>query len=215
VHRIRTKICGLTRNADAMLAAELGADAIGLVFYPPSKRSLKPTQAREVVAGLPAFVSRVALFVDPDADAVNEVLASLHVDCLQFHGSETADFCASFGVPYMKALRMRPGVDALASINGYPDASAILLDAYEAGMAGGTGKRFDWALAVECVQRSSVAIVLAGGLSADNLEQAMTQVCPWALDVSSGVEAQPGIKDAALMQQFFNEVYRVQSKSGF
>lgn len=211
-HRIRTKICGITRQADLDLAAELGADAIGLVFHPPSKRAIDAVQAAALCARLPAFVSVVGLFVNPTASAVQSVLDAVPtLDCLQFHGDESAEFCESFHRPYMKAFRVRDDLDVVAAIQAYPTASAILLDSYDPRLAGGTGHSFDWRIARQCVERGDNRIVLAGGLNADNAEKAIREVRPWALDVSSGVESEPGVKSAERMTAFFKEVYRVQS----
>lgn len=210
--RTRVKICGITRPEDAVLAARLGADALGLMFYAGSKRHISLTQAQAIRAVVPAFVSLVGLFVNPAREQVLSVLAAVHLDCLQFHGDEDPAFCASFGLPYLKALRMAPdlddaGLDKL--IGQYAQANAILLDAWDPVHAGGTGKTFDWSRAAQCVQRSSVPIVLAGGLDADNAARAIETVKPWALDLSSGVESEPGIKDPKRLQAFFDEVNRV------
>ena len=162
--RTRVKICGITRPEDARLAAQLGADALGLVFYANSRRGLDLQQAQEIRAAIPAFVSVVGLFVDPQRNQVDEVIAHLHLDCLQFHGDKTPEFCQSFAVPYMKAIRVRSGIDPLPSIKRYKQASAILLDSYDPDQAGGTGKQFDWTVARHCVDRSPLPVVLAGGL---------------------------------------------------
>lgn len=207
--RTRVKICGITRAEDALLAAHLGADALGLVFYEASKRAVSLAQAQDIRKTIPAFVSVVGLFVNPSTTQVQSVLAGLHLDCLQFHGDESADFCESFGLPYIKALRVAPGLDIPALIKEYSGASAVLLDAWDPLQAGGTGKQFDWSLAAHCVQHSKVPIVLAGGLEAANAAQAITEVKPWALDLSSGVESKPGLKDPQRLTAFFDEVNRV------
>lgn len=207
--RTRVKICGITRPEDALLASQLGADALGLVFYAGSKRAVGLQQARQIRAALPAFVSLVGLFVNPSAKEVESVLADVHLDCLQFHGDESPAFCASFAMPYIKALRMAPGLDVHGLIKQYSTACAILLDAWDPQQAGGTGKQFDWSLAAQCVQHSELPIILAGGLEAGNAAQAMTEVRPWALDLSSGVESEPGLKDPQRLTAFFDEVNRV------
>lgn len=207
--RTRVKICGITRPADARLAAQLGTDALGLVFYAGSPRGLDLQQARAIRAAVPAFVSLVGLFVNPERNQVQDVLAHLRLDCLQFHGDEPPEFCQSFAVPYMKAIRVRSGIDPLPAIKRHSQAAAILLDSYDPEQAGGTGKTFDWTVARHCVDRSPVPIVLAGGLTQDNAVRAIKEVHPWALDLSSGVEKKPGIKDPQRLQAFFNEVNRV------
>lgn len=207
--RTRVKICGITRPEDARLAAQLGADALGLVFYDGSPRGLDLQQAQAIRAAVPAFVSIVGLFVNPERKQVSDVLAHLRLDCLQFHGDETPDFCRSFDLPYMKAIRVRSGTDPLLAIKLHRQASAILLDSYDPAQAGGTGKKFDWTVARHCVDRSPLPIVLAGGLTQNNAMRAIKEVHPWALDLSSGVESEPGIKDPQRLQAFFNEVNRV------
>ncbi len=209
--RVRVKVCGITRPEDAILASRSGADAIGLVFYGKSQRCVDVEQAKAIRAALPAFVSLVALFVNPAVAQVRELLDSLAIDCLQFHGDESPDFCAQFAHPYMKALRVRDNSNPLPELERYAGASAILLDSFDPALAGGTGKTFDWSIASRCVAGTSQAIVLAGGLTSDNVVQAIEQVRPWAVDVSSGVESEPGIKCRKRMSEFFNEVYRVQS----
>ena len=207
--RTRVKICGITRSQDALLASQLGADALGLVFYAGSKRAIGLERAQQIRAALPAFVSLVGLFVNPSEKEVESVLAGVHLDCLQFHGDESPGFCASFAIPYIKALRMAPGLDVQALIQCYSGACAILLDAWDPRQAGGTGKQFDWSLAAQSVQQSELPIILAGGLEAANAAQAITQVRPWALDLSSGVESEPGCKDPQRLTAFFDEVNRV------
>lgn len=207
--RTRVKICGITRPEDARLASQLGADALGLVFYANSRRGLALQQAQEIRAAIPAFVSVVGLFVDPERKLVDDVLAHLRLDCLQFHGEETPEFCQSFAMPYMKAVRVRSGTDPLPAIKRHRQASAILLDSYDPHQAGGTGKQFDWTVARHCVDRSPLPVVLAGGLTQQNAARAIKEVHPWALDLSSGVESEPGIKDPQRLQAFFNEVNRV------
>lgn len=209
--RTRSKICGITRIEDALQAAAAGVDAIGLNFYAASKRVVTLQAADAIQRSLPAFVNTVGLFVNPEAEAVTTVLASMHLDLLQFHGEESADFCRSFGLPYMKAIRVRPGLDVKAEIRRYQDAAAILLDAWDAEQAGGTGLQFDWSIASQCVNESAQKIVLAGGLDSSNVGEAIRQVRPYAVDVSSGVEEAPGIKDSRKIIAFMQEVCRAQS----
>lgn len=206
--RTRVKICGITRAEDGLAAARAGADAIGLVFHGASSRAVDPDRARAVVAALPPFITVTALFVDPSADDVRCVLESVPVDLLQFHGDEPASFCRSFGRRYLKALRMREGVDVSAAAKHYEDSAGLLLDAYREGVAGGTGERFDW----DRVPRGlPLPVILAGGLDPDNVADAVTRVRPWGVDVSSGVERAKGVKDAHKIEQFIRGVHRVQA----
>ncbi|MES3008109.1 MAG: phosphoribosylanthranilate isomerase [Pseudomonadota bacterium] len=209
LQRTRVKICGLTSPEDALLAAECGADAVGLVFYSKSTRAVTAVQARSIRRVLPAFVSAVGLFVNPTEEEVRAVLQYVHLDCLQFHGEESAEFCASFDMPYMKAIRVRPELDVISAIARYSTSSAILLDSYDKHSAGGTGIAFDWRIARQCVAEASAKIVLAGGLNAVNVAEAIRLVAPYAVDVSSGVESEPGRKSGERMSSFFNEVYSV------
>jgi phosphoribosylanthranilate isomerase len=201
--RTRIKFCGLTRSNDALRAARLGADAIGLVFYPPSSRAVTVEQAREVVAALPAFVTVVGLFLDPAREHVEGTLANLPIDLLQFHGDEPPEFCESFGKSYIKSLPMAGPVDLDAAARRYKRSRGLLLDAHARGEAGGQGKSFDW-----CPVDISLPVVLAGGLTPDNIGRAIETVRPWAVDVASGVESSPGIKDHERMAAFVNEVNR-------
>lgn len=200
---VRSKICGITRVEDGLAAASLGADAIGLVFYTPSPRNVDIEQARAIMAALPPFVTTVGLFVDAQPDRVKAVLAALALDILQFHGAEPPDYCRSFGRPYLKAVRVKPGVDLVQYASLYPDAKGLLLDAHVEGMAGGTGQAFDWDL---IPQRLALPIVLSGGLDAANVTEAIQRVRPAAVDVSSGVEANKGIKDPAKIAAFMQGV---------
>jgi phosphoribosylanthranilate isomerase len=199
----RVKICGITRPEDALAAARAGADAIGLVFFAKSPRNVEIEQAASIANALPPFVTSVALFVNPQADHVVTVLQRVRPDVLQFHGEELPEFCRSFGVPYLKAVRVRPETDLLQSAALYADAQGLLLDAWSAGAHGGTGERFDWSLIPADLPKSPI---LAGGLSPANVRLAIETVKPWAVDVSSGVEAAKGIKDAALIAAFMKEV---------
>ncbi|UAW99727.1 phosphoribosylanthranilate isomerase [Halopseudomonas nanhaiensis] len=203
---VRVKICGITRPEDALAAAGAGADAIGLVFYPGSPRHVSPDAAARIVKALPPFVTSVGLFVDAGEADVREVLRQVPLDLLQFHGDEPDEFCSRFGVPYMKALRVRPGDDLDALAAQWPGACAILLDAYKPGMPGGTGERFDWSM---IPASRSWTLVLAGGLDASNVRQAIDLARPWAVDVSGGVEADKGIKDPEKINAFVQEVKRV------
>lgn len=201
--RTRAKICGITRVEDALLAASAGADAIGLVFYAPSPRAVELGQAARICAALPPFVSTVGLFVNAAAEEVQGVLDKVPLDLLQFHGDETPDFCRGFSRPYLKAVRMAQGVDLHRVAQDYNDARALLLDSYQKGVPGGTGHAFDWARIPAGLNK---AIVLAGGLNPENVAGAVRQVRPYAVDVSSGVEADKGIKDADKIIAFMRGV---------
>jgi phosphoribosylanthranilate isomerase len=200
--RTRVKICGITRPQDAVAAGEAGADAIGRVFYPPSPRFLSVERAREIRESLPPFVQAVALFVNADAAQVAQVIGRVHPAVLQFHGEETPQFCAQFGLPYIKACRVGPGVDLLEYLRPFSAASGWLLDAHVQEY-GGVGARFDWSLVPARLDRP---LVLSGGLSRDNVAAAVRSIRPWAVDVSSGVESAKGIKDAARIAAFIAEV---------
>jgi phosphoribosylanthranilate isomerase len=201
--RTRVKICGLTRQSDAVAAAELGADAIGLVFYEPSPRAVQAEQARGLIACLPPFVTSVALFVDADVDYVREVIGRLPIDLLQFHGAEPPEYCASFGRPWIKAVRMRSGVDLHSQRARYGAAAGLLLDTYDPSAAGGTGHRFDWDLVPPGLSRE---LVLAGGLDPSNVAEAIRRVRPYGVDVSGGVESARGIKDRRRLAAFMRGV---------
>jgi phosphoribosylanthranilate isomerase len=204
--RTRIKICGITRSADAQAAARAGADAIGLVFYPPSPRCLSLDWARQLAGEVPAFVSTVALFVNPSAAEVHEVLQRVRPSMLQFHGEETPVFCAQFGVPWIKACRVKSGVsagvDLLEYLRPFSGAAGWLLDSHVEEY-GGVGESFDWSL-VPAERRHP--IILSGGLTRENVRDAVRRVRPWAVDVSSGVESAKGIKDAAKIAAFIAEV---------
>ena len=195
----RIKICGITRPEDACSAADSGADAIGLVFYPPSPRFVSAEQAAEIVDALPPFVSTVALFVDESEAEIERILGTVAVDVIQFHGEETPEYCRRFGRPWMKALRVRPGMDIVESSERYQGARAILLDTWKEGIPGGTGEQFDWALVPRSLGRP---VVLAGGLDANNVGDAVASLRPHAVDVSGGVESSPGIKDPDKITDF-------------
>lgn len=203
--RTRVKICGITRIEDALVAAQSGADAIGLVFYPQSPRAVSVEAARAICAALPPFVTTVGLFVDAEPESLRAVLRDVPLDVLQFHGAEAAAYCTQFGRPFLKALRMREATDVAAVRAEFRAASALLLDTYRAGVPGGTGEVFDW----QRVPRELAdEIVLAGGLNPDNVAAAIAMVRPYAVDVSGGVESAPGIKDAQRIAAFIAAVRR-------
>ena len=199
----RIKICGITRSEDGVACAQAGADAIGLVFYPPSPRHVVAAQAAVIASDLPPFVTTVGLFVNPAAEQVEAVLEEVHLDVLQFHGDEPPEFCASFGVPYLKAIRVKAGVDLVQCAIRYQKAQGLLLDAYVEGTPGGTGQSFDWELIPAGLP---LPVILSGGLEPANVAEAVRHVRPWAVDVSSGVEASKGIKDAAKIAAFIKGV---------
>lgn len=204
----RVKICGITRPDDGRHAARAGADAIGLVFYPPSPRYVSPRQAADIVAALPPFVTTVGLFVDAPPEQIAALLEEVPLDMLQFHGDESPEYCAGFQRPWIKALRMRDGVDPRAEADRYGAAGArgLLVDSYVPGVPGGTGERFDWG---RLPADPTLPLVLAGGLDPANVAEAVRRVRPWAVDVSGGVEVigvdgrrQGGIKDPGAVSAF-------------
>jgi phosphoribosylanthranilate isomerase len=197
------KICGITRTEDALAVAHSGANAIGLNFYAPSPRYVTPARAAELMRALPPFVMSVGLFVDATASEVTQTLSQVRVDLLQFHGDESPAYCRQFGMPYLKALRVRRGVDLLQYARDYHDAKALLLDAYVEGTPGGTGATFDWAL---IPKNLPLPVVLSGGLTPENVTAAVQAVRPWAVDVASGVESSKGIKDAVKVAAFVTGV---------
>jgi phosphoribosylanthranilate isomerase len=196
----------MTRAEDMTAAAALGVDAVGLVFYPKSPRYVDVGQARDLVATLPAFVTVTALFLDPEENEVRAVLDSVRVELLQFHGGEPAEFCRSFGRPYIKAVPMGSRADIAEYARRHSGAAALLLDSHAAGQKGGTGVSFDWG---SIPKVDGPPLILAGGLNAGNVATAIRIVRPYGVDVSSGVESQPGIKDAVKMEAFVNEVNNV------
>ncbi|SFR39863.1 phosphoribosylanthranilate isomerase [Marinobacter gudaonensis] len=202
----RVKICGLTRPEDVRAAVESGADAIGLVFYPPSPRSVSPAQARALANEVPAFVTVVGLFVNPTREEVESVLEQVPLDLLQFHGDETPAFCAGFGRRWIKAIRVREAGEIEDAFADYRNAAGLLVDAWDPERYGGTGRVFNWDL---IPQERPLPLILAGGLSSDNVSAAVEQVRPWAVDVSGGVEKGKGIKDIRKIRHFINEVHRV------
>lgn len=197
------KCCGMTRVEDALLAARLGADAIGVVLTARSRRQVTMLKAREIVTAMPPFVATVALFMDDDVELVRQVLDEVRPTLLQFHGSESDDWCAQFGHPFLKAAAMGEGAAALPRLREYPHAIGLLLDSHGMGEAGGSGRTFDWSLLpTDLVQ----PWILAGGLNPDNVAEAVRTAQPWAVDVASGIEISPGIKDAAKMAAFIAAV---------
>lgn len=205
MNRTRVKFCGITRPEDAATAVSLGVDAIGLVFFDPSPRAVGLEQARAIVAEVPPLVATVGLFVDARRAEVLSVLAAVRIDVLQFHGNELPVDCEDFGRPYIKAIRMRDGVDVHEQAARYRHAGALLLDTWEDGRHGGTGQVFDWSRVPGDLGKP---VILAGGLSPANVAEAVQQVRPYAVDVSGGIETAKGIKDPEKMRAFLSEVYR-------
>lgn len=201
--RTRVKICGITRVEDARAAAAAGADAIGIVFDPKSARYVETARAREIANAAPPFVTVVGLFVDASPEVVRETLQKVPLSLLQFHGAETSEYCRSFGRSYLKAIRMRDGVDVAAEAKRFGDAVGLLLDAYVANQAGGAGVSFDWSV---IPAKREKPIVLAGGLTPQNVANAIRRVRPDAVDVSSGVEVAKGIKDTNKINAFIDAV---------
>jgi phosphoribosylanthranilate isomerase len=201
-----TKICGITRAQDASAAADLGADAIGLNFYPQSPRAIPVTDVENLVKGLPRRVSVVALFVNPTPELVRQVLGTGAVDLLQFHGNESAEFCEQFETPYMKVVAVKLDSDLKSEFAKYESAQYMLLDSFDPIMLGGTGNTFDWGRVIELTQKQRSRLVLAGGLGPANVREAIEIVQPFGVDVSSGVEASKGIKDLKMMQLFIQGV---------
>lgn len=203
--RTRVKICGITRVEDGVVAAQTGADAIGLVFHAASPRNVAPGQAEAIRRALPPFVSVVGLFANAAAEVVRAVLAKVRLDALQFHGDEPAADCGQFGIPYIKAIRMRDDINLYQAAATYDNAQALLLDTYEPERAGGTGRRFDWTRVPRDLPKP---VILAGGLTPENLAHAIALVRPYAADVSGGVESTPGIKEAAKIAAFIKQAGR-------
>lgn len=201
--RTRVKVCGITRVEDALAAVKHGCDAIGLVFYEKSPRHIPVQRAAEIVAALPPFVCTVGLFVDASETDVHVVLKAVGLDVLQFHGNESPAYCAQFGIPYLKAARVRPETNLVQYATDYAEAKALLLDAYAEGVPGGTGQVFDWGLIPTDL---SMPVILAGGLNPANVAEAIRRVRPYAVDVSGGVEREKGIKDADKIAAFMRGV---------
>lgn len=193
----------MTRSQDGVAAAESGADAIGLVFYPPSPRYLELEQAKVICDALPPFVTRVALFVNAERETMTEVCNMLPIDLIQFHGDECPDYCNEFGMPYIKAIRMRKDVDLHHERERYAYASGLLVDTYKPGIPGGTGETFNWSMIPADLASE---VILAGGLNAENVTDAIREVHPWAVDVSGGVEESPGVKSHQAIEQFIRGV---------
>ncbi|CAG4883447.1 N-(5'-phosphoribosyl)anthranilate isomerase [Georgfuchsia toluolica] len=205
--RTRIKICGLTRAEDVDAAINAGVDAIGFVFYPPSPRNLAIEQAAALAARVPPFVTRVGLFVNENESAVKQALAAVALDLLQFHGEESEAYCCSFGRPYIKVARVRPGLDLVEFARSYPSAAGLLLDSYVEGY-GGKSETFDWSI---IPSRLPLPVILSGGLHGGNVAAAIRQLHPWAVDVSSGVESSKGIKNAAKIADFVTAVTHADS----
>ena len=202
--RVRVKICGITRVEDALVAVENGADAIGLVFYEPSPRAVSIEQAIKIVNQIPAFISIVGLFVNAEERFVRDVISNVALDLLQFHGDEVPEECSRYALPFMKAIRVKSDTNLVQCAKDYSASRALLLDTYTEGVAGGTGHTFDWGLIPSDLNKP---VVLAGGLTAENVASAIQQVKPYAVDVSGGVELSKGIKDAAKIAAFMQQVY--------
>ncbi|MEK9669906.1 MAG: phosphoribosylanthranilate isomerase [Gammaproteobacteria bacterium] len=196
----RVKFCGFTHQDDVIHAVSLGVDALGFVFYAPSSRYVAPEQAKTLMRVVPAFVTRVGLFVDEEAETVQRTFEIARLNLIQYHGDESPEFCDAVGLPYIKAFRVQKGMNLRSEIDRYPNASGFLLDAYVKGQPGGTGEGFDW----ELIPQSHAPIILAGGLTPDNARAAIDQVAPWALDVSGGIEIKPGRKDPDKMARFMD-----------
>jgi phosphoribosylanthranilate isomerase len=193
------KICGITRNDDALAVSASGADALGLVFYPASPRAVTVEQAVDIVSGISPFLSVVALFVDEPVESIERILSAVPINVIQFHGDETAEFCQQFGRPWIKAIRVKPGVNVTQACLRYSQARGVLLDTWQQGVPGGTGKTFDWNVLPEPL---SSPLVLAGGLDEGNVADAIRRTRPAAVDVSGGVESAPGVKDAGKIDRF-------------
>jgi phosphoribosylanthranilate isomerase len=202
--RVRVKICGITSVQDALTAVKHGADAIGLVFYAPSSRNVSIAQAQEIARQIPAFVSVVGLFVNAEASFVNKVISQVKINLLQFHGDETPEACNQFSLPFIKAIRVKPDTNLIQCAIDFSAAKALLLDTYTEGLMGGTGHVFDWDL---IPKQMAKPVILAGGLTADNVAQAIQKVQPYAVDVSGGVEMSKGIKDTDKIAAFMQQVY--------
>lgn len=203
MNRTRIKCCGMTRVEDARLAAELGADAIGVVMTARSRRRVGLAQARAIVAAMPPFVTTVALLMDDSAETVHAVIEQVQPNLLQFHGNEGDAWCAQFGRPYLKAVAMGEGAAALPRLREFPQAVGLLLDGHGLGEPGGSGKAFDWSLMPTDLAQP---LLLAGGLHAGNVGEAIRLARPWAVDVASGIESSPGIKDPQRMADFIAAV---------
>ena len=196
----RVKFCGFTRADDVALAVSLGVDALGFVFYEPSSRCVTVAEACELTQAVPAFVTRVGLFVNAEPARVVEAFQKAQLNLIQYHGDESPEYCESIGLPFIKAFRVQPETEILSEMERYPQASGFLLDTYVKGQPGGTGERFDWGL----IPKTDRPIILAGGLMPENAKDAIDAVAPWALDVSGGIEVEPGRKDPDKMARFMS-----------
>jgi len=205
MERVRTKICGITRVEDALCAVQAGADAIGLVFYEPSPRNVSIETAQKICAVLPPFVTVVALFVDEQRNVIERICREVPISLLQFHGDEAESDCLGFSIPYIKAIKVRSESDVNVAETKFKSTLAILVDTYKKGVAGGTGELFDWSL---LPQEHSKPLILAGGLTPQNINKAIRTVQPYAVDVSGGVELEKSIKDHEKISQFIKEVSR-------
>ena len=209
--RTRVKICGITRVEDARVVVDSGADALGLVFYPDSPRYVSIEQAADIAAAVAPFVTLTGLFVNAAPDTVRAVLDVVPLGLLQFHGTETNAHCNGFGQPFIKSIAMRAGIDVLSSMGSYPDAAGLLLDSWQPGLHGGSGIAFDWD---QVPERPAMPVILAGGLTPENVTAAIRQVRPYAVDVSSGVERAKGIKSAEKIQAFMKGVQQSGTDTG-
>lgn len=209
MRRTRIKVCGFTREADLDGALALGVDAVGFVLYPPSPRAVTVARAAELARRVPPFVTRVGLFVNEDAAAVERATREAALDLLQFHGDESAEYCERFGLPWIKAVRVRPETDLLECADRFRGARALLLDAWSEAW-GGSGKRFDWSLIPPSLP---MPLILSGGLDPDNVAEAVRNIRPVAVDVSSGVESAKGIKDVARVAAFISGVEHGEARS--
>jgi len=207
---VRSKICGITNLQDAQNATDLGANALGFVFYPPSKRYISHEQASYISKHIPPFISLVGLFVNPEVNAVHQILQQVHLDILQFHGDENPAFCESFAIPYIKAIRVTSTQQILNACEEYKSAKALLLDTFVANQFGGTGTSFNWDLIPNNLNKP---IILAGGLNTDNLTSALQKIRPFAVDVSGGVEKSAGIKDKSKLQHFLATIAHFNSST--
>jgi phosphoribosylanthranilate isomerase len=208
--RTRVKICGITREQDAIAVVQAGADALGLVFYPKSPRHVTPEQARRIARAVAPFVTVTGLFVNASTDLIREVLASVPLGLLQFHGQETNQQCNCFGLPFIKSIAMQRETDLLSIMSGYPDAAGFLLDAWQPESHGGGGVAFDWQLVPETTR---VPIILAGGLTPGNVATAIRSAKPYAVDVSTGVESDKGLKSREKIDAFMREVRNSEART--
>jgi phosphoribosylanthranilate isomerase len=199
----RVKICGITRIEDALTAIRLGANAIGFIFWDKSARYIDPKEARKIVMALPPFVTVVGVYVNPSSEWVEETCSIAGLNLLQFHGDELPEFCSQFPLPYIKAVRIRSGIDLLQYAAQYSSSNGLLLDSYVEGVPGGTGRTFEWSLIPENL---SLPLIVSGGLHPKNVCEAIREAKPWAVDVSSGVEVTKGIKDADKIAAFMTGV---------